>query len=64
MHKRRNDAVRIDFEVFRVELFLGGKVDQVSREAQPLFRHAQADLLAAGRMIRVVQFEHNLEPCF
>ena len=59
MYQGGNDAVGVELQVIRVELLLCPKIEQVSFEVEAFFGDAQLDLLAAGGVDGVIEFQHS-----
>ena len=55
--ERRHHAVRIEREIFGLELIAGEQVELLLLERQPLGVEHEAHALAAGRLRRVVELE-------
>ncbi len=56
--KGGNDAVRIELEIIRLELFFLAEVDPHFVEFDPLLVQHQPNLLAAGGVRGVIEHEH------
>ena len=59
MHQGGNDAVGVEIQVFRVELLLRPKIEKVSFEVEAFLGDAQPELLAAGGVVGVIEFQHS-----